>query len=915
MARGRNARRSAKRESADTTKGTSNRLLETLFARHQWMKWFARFFGSTAAQQAAGRKNPKERLVRHGGTPVPRDQSLKRALRALWRMVFAWLVLLSPLIAYLLFRDPTQHFSAYIQDHLTLLLIPAVPITAVLVYSGRNHMRTNPPQQKGKPRRRPKPPLPPSRQRIKDIDDILANLDHLPARLVWWALIVMAAVLAGRDGKYALSVDTIRTLADTQDQAGIQTAAVAVLIPIAALIVPHLRAAYIIRQRFQEIEECYDIAKPILGYKDTKGGAETKITAEQVPWLAIDVKKWWALYEIDIAFVLAPTTLHSGKMGVWDDLAADLTVKLPRPEEWRVRRDEKGRGAFIGAANYPTGVLWDGDIEDDPLTFWIGINLETGEREVLTFSAVSPHMALSGGTSSGKTSLAEVIAVQVLVKPMPWDPSLYGRVVIVDPKGPFAQRWCGRPGVVVVDGSSDAPEPDEEGRPVTGPILMSECINWVEEEHRRRAAVLAKFPDVATWVDLPNEVKAEEKFVPIFVILDEYIDHVAIDKPGPDATETEEREYMAARHIQRMAGWHLRKYRNVGMHTILIGQELKMTGPTGIGSAHMRNMPVRGVTGQMDPSQLGTIFGQDTEVPAIPSAKTVVENGERRVKTIPGRARVMNAGGQAIYKIQVPYFGGDYNADTLNKWLPRGPKPVNGDFTIPDIPPRKPEDFDEDGEYIGTDETPVVEDPKADGAKQIALEKHPRTDTTTTAPSDEDGPAEEEDDEGEFTPPDFPSGEPLTDGDDETAVFPAANRAPKVCEMDDCVEDADSKCGECGKVICEEHRRTAPDPEDGGPVCETDYDRDPLVVAGLTDLYSYTYKQIAKTSLQLEYDLSDENSVIATLRTGSGRKALQIMGTPGKEPKARSSSGQVEGTKPVRDRIRTVVSNLKESGA
>lgn len=254
---------------------------------------------------------------------------------------------------------------------------------------------------------------------------------------------------------------------------------------------------------------------------------------------------------------------------------------------------------------------------------------------------------------------------------MPWDENLFGRVVIVDPKGPFARRWAGRPGVVAVNGQEDAAEPDDDGNPITGPVVMASGLEWIEEEHQRRASVLSRYKDVATWIHLPNDVKRTERFFPILVILDEYLDHTDSEKSNGD--ERVDKENFARDVIQRLTNWHARKYRNVGMHTVLIAQEVKMTA---IGSALMRNLPVRAITGQMDDSQLYTMFGRKAEeIPSLPSTRYVFEDGEKKAKTIPGRARIMNALGQDIEKIQISWFGGKTNSETLDKWLPRGEAP------------------------------------------------------------------------------------------------------------------------------------------------------------------------------------------------------------------------------------------------
>src|SRR5699024_3182028 len=112
------------------------------------------------------------------------------------------------------------------------------------------------------------------------------------------------------------------------------------------------------------------------------------------------------------------------------------------------------------------------------------------------------------------------------------------------------------------------------------------------------------------------------------------------------------------------------------------------------------NMPVRLVTGQIDDSQLQTMFALPArDVPKLPSTRHDPKTGQ--TKTIPGRARILNALGQSIYKIQIMYFGGEFNSDTLDKWLPRGRRPPNGAFSLPTgTRPRTKDDFDDNGNVI-----------------------------------------------------------------------------------------------------------------------------------------------------------------------------------------------------------------------
>lgn len=1378
---------------------------------------------------------PRERLVRHGRAPSNAPRSLIRALKAFWRVLLALAPLAAPFVAFKVYGTPGQDFLGYLQGHLSLFLLPLLPLLAMLHHSSRNRSRTHPRQRKGGPKVLPRPPLPSTGQWNRDINDIIANLDLLPLRLLYLVLLVGAVAAAGH--YFPLSLDALRGLKTvTPDQ--VRALLLSVAIPVVAFAVPRMRCAFVNRKRLDEIDECYIIAKAALGYKDNRSAS----MAETTPWLAVNVRKWWALYEIDLAFVLAPSSLSVDDTKAWDSFTVNLNAKMPRPEEWRIQRDPKGRGAQIGPANYPTAILWDGEYDPDPLTFVLGVNLETGEQQVLTLNDTSPHVACSGGTSSGKllslstivltpqgprrvgdlkvgdelfdekgrivtitsmseitrpekayrvrfhddttvdvsdthpwttwdrsarraasrqrrqgherarqpwlsdkqrailaaeievssegdditvqqvialvggeamsdrpfyetaraigacreqqrtttyvyaeqivkqeqtcmlfdrsevqtlvtamanspraavreaassvkvlerngegpvsvpeltqvtgidrtrmrglvkrsgvttlrkervvldlsvpakevtrggtttdvfypkrpllealierglrpsrdqrhlmsmpkvrttqeiadtlryqsagagedaqtwanhsiprsgpaqfpernlpmdpyvlgawlgdgstgsdgftgidpeiwgefervgydvshypdgkshtikgaikglraagvlrnkhipddylygsieqrlallqglmdtdgsvkktsgtcefyssdealarqvrslvaslgmiahlrskpsgykdaegvfieckqawtvsfaptmqvfrlprkvalidpetnrakaehryivavepvepepmrcimvnsdshqflvtdqyvpthnTSAAEIIAAQVLIKPMPWDPDLHGMVVIVDPKGPFARRWRGRPGVVVSDGQSDsAVDVDDDGNPLTGLSVMASCMDWLEEEHQRRARVLAAYPDVSTWLHLPDEVKRAERFFPILVVLDEYIDHTDIEKSGGD--ERVERENSARQTITRLANLHARKYRNVGMHTFLIAQRVNMSI---IGNVLMSNLPVRIITGQMDRSQTETMFAT-TEVPSLPATRVVFENGERRVKTIPGRARIMNALGQAIHKVQVMWFGGPSNSDTLDKWLPRGEAPLNGDFSLPTGKPRSAADFDAEGNLIATGEPPATEG--------LAVSAEPgEGDTDGDGEPDGVNPEAEEE-----------MGGPLPDPSsyDPASVFPAAHAGPPMCATD-CVNEATSVCSVCGEPFCGYHLKASPDPAERGWFCPGCVAAHPVTVSGAAEVYAAAYAQARDAGLETRLTIQGPDAVLMTVLTPGerGRKVL-VMSADAGALTVESKAGTRTGAE-VPSRVEEIISAYQKKQA
>lgn len=837
-----------------------------------FLKWTGKhlpFWGKSDRQ--------RQKLVRHNKAqfrlPEPRE-----VLRWVWRYVVGLFPLYGPLVAYFVWRDEGQRYPEFLSQHLALGLMSLLPIISVVVYMGRNYGRTHPPKPKRGPKPEPKPALPSVWQRLKDNQDIVANLD--PVRPAYWVLAVAAVYVAGHH--VPVSLDQITRVASSRNTEEIQRLALPFLAVFVAWLVQRVRCALVNHRRFGEIEECYQIVRASLAGNSQPRKGQMR---EATPWQTVQVKTWNALYEIDEAFVVAPRDLSVKKEDPWNDFSANLNSKMPRPEEWRVRRDPRGRGAHIEAANYPTAVLWDGQYDPDPLTFWLGKNLNTGKNEYLTFNDASPHMALSGASSSGKTSLAEVIAAQTLVKPMPWDNTLFGWVAIIDPKGPFARRWAGRRGVSISSGQDEMPSTDEEGNPITltGPSVMHLHLEWLEREHERRQKVLARYPDIGSWVDMPNDVKRKERFFPIFVILDEYLDHTDKEQDAGDSRVIRENASRAG--LTRLATWHARKYRNVGMHTILIAQEVKMSGNTGIGSAFMRNLPVRGITGGMDSSQKRTMFGEREDIPSLPATRFVIgEDGEKKAKTIPGRAQIMNAAGQEIRNIQVGFFGGEANIATLDKWLPRGEKAEPGDFT-----PAKGGTvvMDEDGNVMMPEKG--AEDPESD------LRVDPDDDSDADATEATSETAEPE-------APWKPTPAPLVEQGDGNPIFPASGQNVLVCARDNCVEDATQKCSDCSAALCAEHVRKTPE---GDVVCPDCQVSDAVVAYGLEDLNRFMEEMATKHNLTMHRAAKDGMAVMS-IRTADDKKVVEVTGD-GSTVLARSRSGEVKGEDAAEVRIRRAV--------
>lgn len=826
-------------------------------------------------------------------------------ITALWRTFIVLAPFLVPLlVAKIVAGD--QPLVDYFLGHLALLLVPAIPFIYGISHVARNHQRTHPPRNKnGRPVRPPEPALPSLRQRTKDAADIIANLDTIP-----WRVSMIGAFLAavGISGVVLpLSVDDLSGAVGAV-QSDPQAALTQLLGPIVVVLVAFgfigFRVTSIIRNRSEELGLIYAVARDTLDYPKRKPSNPTKRQATLVvPHQAIDVKKWRSLENVDTFFVLAPEELSVEDVEKWDSFAINLNAKVPRKEEWRIQRDPRGRGANVGPANYPRQILWDGDYDPNPLAFILGDNLEVGSRQHLTFGEASPHMAISGGTSSGKTSGAEIIAAQVLVTPMPWDPTLYGEVHIIDPKGPFARRWRGRPGVITSNGQDfSAVDPDvideETGNVVcqrSGILVMAEHVLSLVEEEKRLQGVLGQYPDAGTWIDLPDEVKRAEKMAPKVIIFDEFLDHTS-KAPGNSAQTELENE--ARETIVSSVDYLLRRARNIGFHVIVIAQRANMKL---IGDTMMTNMPVRMVTGQIDPSQLGTMFGtKPALVPALPS----VVPGSNPPKTIPGRARIMNAAGQAINKVQVMYFGGSTNSQTLDKWLPRGHKPPNGDFTPPGGTPRRIEDFDENGEYIGDKETnpaDVSTDEVATGAAADAGAPAGARDDAASSTADEAGHS---DDDAEQFIDESPA--PINAPSlnlDKDAVFPAAQAEAPRCEHPGCVNDGVGSCPECGEVRCEHHLESSPDPSDSTLLCIQCRQRHPLAREGVEGLYRALYSLSRRGGLLPAYTAPESgDGVVLTAWTPKKQKVIEVTAEGG-ELTARSRAGTVTGNDIVPDNV------------
>lgn len=790
------------------------------------------------AEKAATEKSENTKKQR----AIPRP--LKAIMRAAYLLAPLWLVLA-------ISKINGQTVSDFAREHTTYGAVLVVPFVAIVVHKYRSYGRVHPSRPKGRARPKPQAPLRSATSIAIETADVVMFLDGILFRVIYLLL-----------GVAAVATPLLHTVPYTlyeqvrdDPQPTLQRIAWSLAGPLVYYAFLRWRVGHIIKVRRRAIEAIWQVAKDFLRYPKRLPATPTADELELMsPERAVKVTDWLSLTTVDRAFILTPSSLSVTEEETWDEFDRNLNARVARDGDWRVRRDPKGKGATIEAANYPTGVLWDGQLEPDPLTYFIGQNLDTSKPATLTLNDVSPHGAGSGGTRTGKTSFAEIVAVQVALKSMPWDENLRGVVDIVDPKGPFARRWRGRRGIVASEGTADhyCEVDPESGEPLTGIEVMALHMQAIDAERIRRDKVLAKYPQAGTWVHLPDEVKRKEKFYPRLVILDEYLDHTeSISGSSPRVA----RENEARTKITELAPMHARKYANVGMFTMMLAQEAKMGR---MGSDYMRNLPYRFVTGQMDDTQLRTMFG-DRDIPSLRSTRAV--NGEE--KTVPGRARFMNVGGGVIQRLQIMWFGGEYNDESLDKWLPRGEEPPNGDFTP----------------ATG----PVPQEPEAEEPGEAPAD---------ASASGHDGQ---------------PDDEPLPLSLDKEATFPAAGAEVPRCGHPDCENDASGVCGENSEQRCREHLYTAV--EGNQPVCSGCYWEHPVAEADLAPILRTMQERAdALTEVAVTWAQLDDGRVQIVASRNGGKKLVEVTGSKGTQPTARSRAGEVTGVEPVTDRVNDVFS-------
>lgn len=870
-------------------------------------------------------KKPKKTLkAKDPATPEDKEPIYKKYANEIRRFGY-YLSLPLAILAPFFFTDVVTFTS----NHLNYFIAPGLIIGYFIWYIVTDYYARYP--GKGS-RKQPQPPKIKLRSIIADSADIVANLDSMHWRILSLASIVISC---GFPLYMPLKASHFQDSPIDWRYVG-----VAAGLPFLATSVVLFHVINIHRRRSGWRHEVYEqVAQPNLGYKPLpqrgKISKNQRICASADN--AIEVKQWRNLYEGDSFFVHAPASLSSGNVEVWAKFTEDMDVKLYRPEEWRVTTTGyKGRGALVTPANYPRGVLWDGEVEKNPLSFVLGVDLDTGSPIKVTFGEVSPHCVVSGGTSSGKTSGVEAVAAQVLVKPMPWDSNLYGTVDLLDPKGPFASRWAGRPGVTASNGALDSqvndPITTEDGDMIeySGILVMRDHMEAIVEEYNRRVRLISKYDDIGSWVDLPEEVKRQEQWAPKFVILDEFLDFTskANGKSAQVIAENDAKDY-----IVEKTDYLLRKSRYVGIHLFLIAQRANMKL---IGDSIMTNAAMRWVTGQIDPSQLRSMFSKDSmaEIPYLPSSY-LADTGE--TKTIPGRARIMNAGGQQIRRMQFSWFGGSSNSQTLNKYLPKGEKPLNGDFKPAPGKPGAVDELNQDLPEVLEEPAPAESFEDYEGEPDIDPVENLGDPEVSSEPQKSDKPDPEKEIEEEpvlFTEMDFPewpaaedveffvpeekedtAAEPSDAELNNVIVFPNADTS-NICEEKDCGNEKTWVCPNCNSKFCSEHgnRSRNPDLADmANPwFCGNCVANHPYTRSGIARVIADHHERMNRGKYTYKVSMQDDGSarmrIFTPLEKERPLAEVYSIGTPnGNKYRMNSGKGAAEGFEEVKSKIRSLI--------
>lgn len=427
------------------------------------------------------------------------------------------------------------------------------------------------------------------------------------------------------------------------------------------------------------VEEIYNIAKEAFGYP-RKGSKQANLEPKDQPLVStacIEVFEWGTLTRPLRFWVPSSTKVSATDNRAWSELGSNLNAKVDVGDDgWHVQKAENNTGGMVAPADYPRAVLWDGEVHPDPMTFYVGRNLDAEDKNAwmeIEFSTTSPHWLVTGGTGTGKSSFAEAIIAQAAIKQMPWDSALAWVIHLLDPKDAFVKRWLARANIIGTSGVGDVE--NEEGDTISGIQAMAEHMRQLLDELSRRITWLKEFPTAANWKDVPHEALKAARFRPLLLVTDEFGDHVA--KAAKSSIETEQENQKAREYISYATNEIARKGRSVGMHMVVVLQRGNMSI---LGADIPTNAGGRVVMGNIDRSQYESMF-QTPDVPVLPA--TTRDKATGKTSPLPGRSRIQLTQGGPLYRVQVLYFGKG-NIETVDKWLPRDLGPGHDDAEVID---------------------------------------------------------------------------------------------------------------------------------------------------------------------------------------------------------------------------------------
>ena len=352
---------------------------------------------------------------------------------------------------------------------------------------------------------------------------------------------------------------------------------------------------------------------------------------------------------------------HDGKVRAETEKAYE--GKYPTEEDYKFEWDSKNRQIVISTVALPRDLRWEGKLHEDPFTFIIGKNLDTGEEITFSVKNENPHMLVGGGTGSGKSELMMTIIAQAILKgwyvPLA-DPKMSGLV-----KFSRYRRYSNREGLR----TGIAPLLAGDARSgivlhATEPVGVFDVLATVlkEMEYRMRLTEKYNAVNLSELLDSPPEGFNPADYPtlkPILLVVDEIVAYLLAEK-DTSAQEILDRLAMYARAYNIF---------------ILTGAQKPLVEL--VGSNFRSNLGLRAGMGGLDSGTTRTLFTGD--VPPLEITDKVTK------KKIPGRGRFQADGAMGVEVFQAYWCGP--KAIDLDTYCPFTQKP---DI---DMPVEMPETF------------------------------------------------------------------------------------------------------------------------------------------------------------------------------------------------------------------------------